>query len=258
MQIDWFTVSAQIVNFLVLVSLLKRFLYRPVLESMSLRERKIEERQQIAEKKIKSAEQIGREYLGKQKELNARRSEMLKHAQNEADQQRAVLLEQLREEIDQIRRNWKADLAKDQMSLMQEMSNAISEKIVKISRQVLGDLAGVDLEQQIVARFLDQLDRLSEDERDKLNLATLSDVPVTVATGFELFQKDRHRIQERFKAIHPDLEINFRHKPNIVCGIVLETSEQIWAWNVANYLDELEELLTATPTRPAAEQSEIP
>jgi F-type H+-transporting ATPase subunit b len=41
MLIDWFTVGAQAVNFLILVWLLKRFLYRPVLAAIDAREKKI-------------------------------------------------------------------------------------------------------------------------------------------------------------------------------------------------------------------------
>ena len=44
MDVDWITVSAQIVNFLILVWLLKRFLYRPVLNAMNRREQRIHQR----------------------------------------------------------------------------------------------------------------------------------------------------------------------------------------------------------------------
>ena len=41
MSIDWITVIAQIANFLVLVWLLKRFLYRPILDGIDAREAEI-------------------------------------------------------------------------------------------------------------------------------------------------------------------------------------------------------------------------
>ena len=41
MLIDWFTVIAQVVNFLILVWLLKRFLYRPILDAIDAREKRI-------------------------------------------------------------------------------------------------------------------------------------------------------------------------------------------------------------------------
>ena len=41
MLIDWFTVAAQAVNFLLLVWLLKRFLHKPVLAAIDEREKRI-------------------------------------------------------------------------------------------------------------------------------------------------------------------------------------------------------------------------
>ena len=41
MLIDWFTVGAQLLNFLILVCLMKRFLYQPVLDAIAAREQKI-------------------------------------------------------------------------------------------------------------------------------------------------------------------------------------------------------------------------
>ncbi len=41
MLIDWFTVGAQALNFLILVWLMKRFLYKPILNAIDAREKKI-------------------------------------------------------------------------------------------------------------------------------------------------------------------------------------------------------------------------
>ena len=50
MSIDWITVAAQVANFLVLVWLLKRFLYRPILDGIDAREAEIAGRMQVAER----------------------------------------------------------------------------------------------------------------------------------------------------------------------------------------------------------------
>ena len=41
MLIDWFTVGAQVLNFLILIWLLKRFLYKPILHAIDEREERI-------------------------------------------------------------------------------------------------------------------------------------------------------------------------------------------------------------------------
>ena len=57
MLIDWFTVIAQIVNFLVLVYLLKRFLYKPIIKAMDGREQRIAGRLEEADKREEEARQ---------------------------------------------------------------------------------------------------------------------------------------------------------------------------------------------------------
>ena len=57
MQIDWFTVVAQIVNFLILVWLLKKFLYGPIIRAMDDRERRIASRLEEANARERQAQE---------------------------------------------------------------------------------------------------------------------------------------------------------------------------------------------------------
>ena len=54
MLIDWFTVGAQALNFLILVWLLKRFLYKPILHAIDEREKRIAK--ELADADAKKAE----------------------------------------------------------------------------------------------------------------------------------------------------------------------------------------------------------
>ena len=56
MQLDGFTIVAQVVNFLILVALLKRFLYAPIIRTMQAREDHITTRLDEAQEKISKAQ----------------------------------------------------------------------------------------------------------------------------------------------------------------------------------------------------------
>jgi F-type H+-transporting ATPase subunit b len=58
MLIDWFTVGAQVLNFLILVWLMKRFLYQPILDAIDARE------QRIAAELANAAAKTGRSATG--------------------------------------------------------------------------------------------------------------------------------------------------------------------------------------------------
>ena len=57
MNIDWFTLSAQIVNFLILLVLLRKFLYGPLRNVMQKREEKVTSRLEEARRKLDEAEE---------------------------------------------------------------------------------------------------------------------------------------------------------------------------------------------------------
>jgi F-type H+-transporting ATPase subunit b len=88
MQLDWFTVVAQICNFLLLLWLLKRFLYRPILDAMAARQQRIATALTEAQSKAATAEALQRDYLARQQELAASRETWLAQAQEEVAAQR--------------------------------------------------------------------------------------------------------------------------------------------------------------------------
>src|SRR5450631_2868065 len=84
MLIDWFTVGAQTLNFLILVWLLKRFLYKPILDAIDAREKRIAA--ELADADAKKAE--------------ARKErDTFEHKNEVFDQQRATLLSKAMEEV---------------------------------------------------------------------------------------------------------------------------------------------------------------
>ncbi len=83
MQIDYFTIVAQIINFLVLVFLLRHFLYRPVIKAMDEREQKMVSRLKDAEQKREEAEAEAESFRQMKQELEDKRQEMLTKAAEE-------------------------------------------------------------------------------------------------------------------------------------------------------------------------------
>ena len=70
MLIDWFTVAAQALNFLVLVWLMKRFLYKPILHAIDEREKRIAAEMANADKKKAEAEKESDEFKHKNEEFD--------------------------------------------------------------------------------------------------------------------------------------------------------------------------------------------
>ena len=80
MEIEWFTFAAQIINFVILVALLKRFLYGPVLRMMDQREQRIAERMNDAERTRREADEEAEQLRRQQQQLEHQRETLLVQA----------------------------------------------------------------------------------------------------------------------------------------------------------------------------------
>ncbi|NIP73234.1 MAG: F0F1 ATP synthase subunit B [Gammaproteobacteria bacterium] len=238
MQIDWVTVAAQIANFLVLVYLLKRLLYQPVITAMEARERRIAERLNEAERHEEEAEREGRAYRDKADSLDRRRDELIRQAEQEAEARRRELLEQARGEVDDTRAQWQQEIEREQRDFLTALRARAAESISAIARRALHDLADAELEEQIVQAFLSRLAGLDERQREAIGKAS---GPLRVVTSFELTGELRQGIAE---AVHEHLsagrEIHFEQAGELVAGIELRTEGRKLGWSIDQYLETLE------------------
>ena len=241
MQIDWLTVVAQVVNFLVLVYLLKRFLYRPVTEAMARREERIAERVRKArerEEEAKRERERLHERLGK---LEARRDAILDEAREEAEAERHRLLEEAREETEEARRRWHGQTEAEKAQFLDELRRRTCEGFEELARKALKDLAGAELEEQMVRTLMERLKGLDKETRRALSE---SEEPMAVATSFELDSGGRRRVT---RAIHehvkPDVDIAYGESPDLLCGIELTAGSRRLGWSLADYLDRFEGLV---------------
>ncbi|MFD2146205.1 hypothetical protein [Mucilaginibacter antarcticus] len=93
MQINWFTVIAQIVNFLVLVWLMKKYLYKPILAAIDEREKKIAAELADAKSKMTEAKKEQDEFQQKNNDFDKHKKKLMDQATSDADKEREKLLD---------------------------------------------------------------------------------------------------------------------------------------------------------------------
>jgi F-type H+-transporting ATPase subunit b len=245
LQIDWLTVVAQIVNFLVLVWLLQRFLYRPITSAMARREERIESRLAEARATRETAEAEARTVRAEQKALDMRREEMLREARQEAAALRARLEEEIRAEFEEKRRAWQAHLEEEREDFTAQLRHRAGHQVIDIVGRVLRDYAGSDVPGQVVGTFVDQLAGLGDEARDRLaRAAARTEGPARVESSVALPPGARSRVT---RAIHDsvgrDLEVEYREDGDLLIGVRLTIGEQTVEWSAARFLHRLEATL---------------
>lgn len=248
MSIDWFTFSAQIINFLVLVWLLKRFLYGPIIRAMDQREAKIASRVQEAEDARDASDRQAAGFRQKTEELEHTREQLLAEAGTEVEQWRDEHIRRARAEVDDARDDWFRSLAREQQSFKQELRRRAASHVQQISRHVLSELSTADLERQATNVFLDRLCQLEAGRKTEIaDAIRTSKHNVFIESAFELPAADRDRItgivREQLVA---GIDIEFRVRPELICGIELQTAGYKVSWSVGESLESLEEEFART------------
>ncbi len=239
MQIDWLTVIAQIVNFLILVWLLKHFLYQPVINAMDARERRIAERLQKAEVREQTAVDTMQDYLTKIGILDRDRDAIVKKARDAAAAERQKLLRLARSEVAEKRKHWRHQVEAEKQDFLRSLKQQAAASIQIIARHALADLADSELEEQIIQSFIQQLKSLDSESRRAMVVAG---EPVRIATAFELNPSKRGRLTRTLhKNIGPDIEVVYSVSPDLLCGVELTVSGSRVSWTLADYLQELEQ-----------------
>jgi len=241
MLIDWFTVAAQVVNFLVLVWLLQRFLYKPILNAIDSREKQIADELADASTKQSQAQEERDEFQTKNAEFNQQRDELLSMAKDEATAERQRLLEEARQAADTLRARQMDSLKREQISLNAEISRRTQEEVFSIARKTLADLAGVGLEERISVAFTRRLHGLDEQTMGDLAEALrASPDAALVRSAFDLPPEQQAAIQRALnETFAEEIQLRFETAPDLVSGIELTASGQKIAWSIAEYLASL-------------------
>jgi F-type H+-transporting ATPase subunit b len=240
--LDWFTVSAQIVNFLVLVVLLKYFLYDRIIRAMDEREARIAARLREAEAMQVEAEHQAAAYRQQRQEFDERRAELLAQAKAEADARREALVDKARGEVEAMQADWRQALQREQAAFLQELRQRVSQHIYATARRALRDLAGADLEAQLIVGFLEQLQALdAQDWHAIAEALQASTQPLVVASAFNLPPQARQQLLEILQRHLGALEVRFAIAPEVICGIEMQVDGYKLAWNLDYYLATLED-----------------
>lgn len=240
MQIDGFTIVAQIVNFLILLVLLRRYLYRPVLQAMEEREQKIGRELEEARQKKVEADRREAEYQEKLRELEREKDQMLKEAKQKVDRQHEEMLEQARNEVEQVQEQWEEALETERNTFIQELEQETRDRLIGIIRSVLSDLSERSLESQVIENFMLKLRNMDKQKQKQLLNAVMDFGDPTIRSAFELSGEQQDRIKGLLrKMLASRVNCRFEVVPALGFGIEIRTGGWRIGWNLDSYLATL-------------------
>jgi F-type H+-transporting ATPase subunit b len=242
MLFDWFTMGAQLLNFIVLVWLLKHFLYQPILNAIDRREKLIAKELSDAKSTKADAQKEHDEFLQKNKDFDKQSAALMAQATAAAETERKRLVEEAKKSSEAWSLKRQTALINAEEGLHQAVSQRAQEEIFSIARKTLADLAGLDVEQRMVEVFMRRLRELPGKEKDELiSDARDSKKSMIVRSAFNLLAAQQAEIETTIKEIFGNqTAIQFEILPGLICGIVLFKNETKIAWCIDDYLGSMQ------------------
>ena len=258
MQFSWFTFIAQIINFLILVALLRHFLYGRIMSAMDRREEKIRSSLEQADASKKEAQAELEEYRTKNKELDETREQLILEARAEVERKRREFMEEARSEVAQLSAAWKEALAKEKGAFLETLRRRTAAQVYAVARKALSDLADADLEAHIVRGFMEQIGTLDEGTRNELAESLgEADHECILYSSFEIPEAGQQELSRAIReTLGEDVKTKFQISQELICGIEIKTRSRKIAWSIGDYLETQEESLFANLEREHPQKQE--
>lgn len=258
-MIDWFTLIAQIINFIILVFLLWRFLYKPITKTMGERRKRIERQWKEAQQQQEEAQAEAESYRQKQQDLEKRREELLNEAKEKAKAEQEKLINQARQEVDKKQAEWQESIQRQQESFLENLRQRVQEVTHKTTRRALQDLADAELEQRAISVFMERLKHLDQEERETFKQSVQkSGENVVINSAFEMSEETQTKLQDtlRQEDIVNGKDVKFSTSSDLICGVEMRSKNHQIAWTLADYLESLEEqFANEFPNKAEAEEN---
>jgi F-type H+-transporting ATPase subunit b len=246
MNIDWFTLIAQIVNFLILVGLLWFFLFRRIIRAMDERERRIARRFEEADEQQAQAEQHAESLQKKQRELEQERESRIQRMRAEIQREKQRMLDEARTEVDRQARQWRESLSQQKKAFVRILREHSAAAALSLTRQAMDELMDSDAYARMADVFMKHIADIDSQQRSSfLDAARSSGNTATLATGFDLAEEDQRRVSRGVQsALGGDVSIQCETGVEKLSGLELRADGRRISWTIDSYFEGLEERIT--------------
>ncbi|MDD2839694.1 MAG: hypothetical protein PHY80_01010 [Rickettsiales bacterium] len=228
---ELFTVIAQLINFTVLIILLNKFLYKPILSSLDKRRDEVRRKIEETEKKLVESEQIKEKYLTNLRELEKENLDFRKKAVQEVKKFKETEIQKAKDDVATRKSKFNEYLVFEEKSLIENFNENFGELFIKYSNMILSNLANSDLETEIVNRFLEKIKLLTLHKVEEIN--SLKSDLIYIISNSELTLDQKTTIKQTLIDMKIKFfDIKFDVDTNLILGIEMKIKSYVLSWDI--------------------------
>jgi len=245
MHIDWWTLTLQTVNVLILIWILARFFFRPIADIIAKRQEQTNKLFADAGAARKQAEEARSEADKARAEIAAEQDRLLTEAQKAAQSEKAKLLQQTSQDVAKLRRQSEVAIARDRAAAEQQVVDHAATLSIDIARRLLERLPPNLALEAFLAALCREIKNLSSEARKSFAAAATADRPIEVVTSAALGDQETRNVRDALKkAFGLELPLTFRSDPKLLAGIELQGHNVILRNSWRADLDRIREELS--------------
>jgi len=237
-EMNWSTFVLEIINFLVLVWILKRFFYKPVLEVIARRKAGIEKTLAEAKTFRAEAEKLREQYQSRVAEEEQERQMARETLSREIEAERARRMAELQTVLAQEREKIRVAEERRKLDAMRKMEETALVHGARFATCLLKETAGRETEARLAELVVAELDQLPAERLAALRGSDgMSREEAVVASAFPLSDDLRLRLRQSLATIAGrEVRLRFEQNSELLAG--LEITLGAWVLG-ANIRDEL-------------------
>ncbi len=228
MEFNLSTFILEIINFLILIWILQRLFYKPLLEVIAKRKQFIDQSLADAKNMQQQAEEQRTLYENRQKLWEQEKQAALAALHQQIDIERRAQMAQLETDLEQERQKINVTLQRQQKELQQQAEKQALVNGARFAGMLLKQSASPELEAQLFTLLLDNLKTLPDACTLCLQmLGTKKSVPIKITSAYPLTDEQRLQLEQKLGSlINSQINFQYHQDAELIAGLRMD----IGAW----------------------------
>jgi F-type H+-transporting ATPase subunit b len=243
LNLNWSTLLFQILNFVVMVFILWRFLFKKVIEILDERSERVTSALAEAEEKERQAKEMRDEYEEKLTEAQEQVIAMHQQAQEELVRTKQEILEETRQEVETMRAKAQDEIEEARQQAIYQHRRELGRLVTTLSARMMAESAGEAFQKASLESFVDRLAGMSTDEyRQILEENEAEVLHVQLVSAQDLDEESRSRIEGQVQEMAGQpIEVKYRVDPSLVAGATVRFGDVVIDGSLAGQLQHIQE-----------------
>ncbi len=238
MELNWSTFTLEIINFLVLIWLLKRFLYKPVLNAIQERRALIQQETDDALHLQKEAQGLKKQYENRLQDWEQERQQAHEVLQQELESERNHQLEALKSTLAKEREKLLVTEESRQRELQRNIQHQALQQGAEFATRILKSSSGPELEERIIEMAIADLEKLDQQQIEDLQAHWgKPSNTIQVDSAYVISSEQQQALEAGLqRVIQQPLTFTYHQQPELIAGVYIS----VGAWTIqANIRDDL-------------------